>query len=164
MSLTPGQFRDVLGRLGGGVTVVTTRDDAGEARGLTATAVCAVSLEPPLLLACIGLGSATGAAIRSSGRYAVNVLAADGRHLSDRFAASGEGKFDGIEWADGQHGLPLLAGCLACVECQVEQAIDSGDHTIFIGRVLSGSVGEPGADPLLHFRGEYRLLGDDRGS
>lgn len=156
--VTPELFRDVVGRLAAGVTVVTTRDAAGNPRGLTATAVCSVSLEPPLVLVCAGRDSHTCEAIRASGRYALNFLSSDARHLSDRFASAGEGKFEGVDWSEGPHGTPLLDGCLGWVECDVERTLDAGDHTIVLGRVTAVSLETTDGEPLVHFRGRYRTL------
>lgn len=163
MEMTPELFRDALGRLAAGVTVVTTRDAAGEPRGLTATAVCSVSLDPPLVLACIDRDSLTGEAIRSSRRYALNFLHFQGRDLSKRFASAGDGKFDGLVWSEGSHGCPVLADCLTCVECEVEREVDAGDHTIFVGRVLHLALEPSDLEPLIHYRGRYRTLRDESG-
>ena len=161
MERTSELFRDVLGRLASGVTVVTTRDNAGEPRGLTATAVCSVSLEPPLVLVCIGRDSQTCQAIPDAGRYALNLLSSNGRDLSDRFAAAGEGKFGGVAWHDSPRGCPLLDGCLGWVECDVERQLEAGDHTIFVGRVVDMAIEQPEGEPLIHFDGRYRSLRDE---
>jgi 3-hydroxy-9,10-secoandrosta-1,3,5(10)-triene-9,17-dione monooxygenase reductase component len=155
MELTPEIFRDVLGRLAGGVSVVTTVDSDGRPRGCTATAVCSVSLEPPLVLVCVSREASTRGAIRSAGRYALSFLDADARSMSERFASAEEGKFDGVPWNESALGCPLLPHTLAWVECEVEREVDGGDHTIFIGRVVSGAVERPDGEPLVHFRGRY---------
>ena len=158
MELTPELFRDVLGRLAGGVSIVTTRDGNGQPRGFTATAVCSVSLEPPLVLVCVGHESHTLEAIRSSGFFALNLLDSGSRELSDRFASAADGKFGDLEWWEGPHGSPLLAGDLAWVECDVEQELDAGDHSIVLGRVLAVSVEKTDGEPLVHYLGRYRTL------
>ncbi len=158
MEPTPELFRDVLGRLAAGVTVVTTIDTAGEPRGLTATAVSSVSLDPPLVLVCAGSDSKTREAIRSSARYALNFLHSGAPDLSERFATANERKFEGVEWREGPHGLPLLRACLAWLECAVESEVEAGDHTIFIGRVLAAAVESAESEPLVHYRGRYRIL------
>ena len=155
MPLTQQVFRQVMSRLAGGVTVVTTLDSAHEPHGFTATAVCSVSLEPPLVLVCVEREAHTPGAIRASGRYAVNFLHSDDASASDRFAGSGEHKFAGVEWSAAPNGSPLLPGVLAWLECDVEQDVDAGDHTIFIGRVSAGNVERPDAAPLIHYCGRY---------
>ena len=164
MEPTPELFREVLGRLAAGVTVVTTLDAAGEPRGLTATAVSSVSLDPPLVLVCAGRDSHTCEAIRSSGRYALNFLHSGAPDLSDRFAAANERKFDGVDWREGPYGLPLLHACLAWLECAVESEVEAGDHTIFIARVLAAAVERAESEPLVHYRGQYRILREGSGS
>jgi flavin reductase (DIM6/NTAB) family NADH-FMN oxidoreductase RutF len=150
-----------MGRLSGGVTVVTARDAEGRPRGLTATAVCSVSLDPPLVLVCTSRDSVTGDAILFSGRYGLNLLAAPDRERSERFATPGEGKFEGIEWREGPGLVPWLGGCLACLECEVEQTLEAGDHMIVVGRVVEVSLGAEDGDPLVYFRGRYRALGSE---
>ncbi len=161
MTLSPDDFRSVMGRLAGGVVVVTGRGAAGEPRGLTATAVCSVSLSPPLVLVCVANRSQTLAAIGETGRYAINVLSSEGIEDSRRFASADERKFDGVGWTPAPGGSPLLPGLLAWVECDVERTIEAGDHTVFIGRVTDGRVEREGADPLVHFDGSYRLVGGE---
>jgi len=163
-TVNPADFKRALARLAGGIVVVTTTDPGGDPAGLTATSVCSVSLEPPLVLVCLGSGSRTHDAIVASGRYALNVLGAGQFDLSAHFARSGENKFDGLEWATGPHGSPILEGAIATCECEIEQAVPAGDHTIFIARVMEAVAEEnPEALPLLWFRGAHRLLSDEGG-
>lgn len=157
MSFAPDDFRHVMGRLAGGVAIVTA-SDAGEPRGLTATAICSVSLEPPLVLACIGQEAHTLAAVRASGRYALNFLVSADRARADRFARAAGEKFDGMEWIPAPGGSPLLTGSLAWAECQVEQEVEAGDHAIFIGRVTHARVELPDASPLVYFGGRYHTV------
>ena len=162
--MNPADFKRALARLAGGVVVVTTTDPGGGPAGLTATSVCSVSLEPPLVLVCLGTGSRTHDAIAASGRYALNVLGARQSDLSAHFARSGENKFDGLAWTAGPHGSPILEGAIATCECEIEQAVPAGDHTIFIARVMEAVAAEdPEARPLLWFRGAHRLLTEEGG-
>jgi flavin reductase (DIM6/NTAB) family NADH-FMN oxidoreductase RutF len=158
MSVETESFREVMGRLAGGVIVVTARDAEGDPRGFTATAVCSVSLDPPLVLVCVGRDALTLKAIRASGRYALNFLRSGDAPNSDRFAGSEGPKFEGIEWATASGGSPLLQGILAWVECEVEREVEAGDHTIFIGRVTEGRVEPPDGAPLVHFGGRYHTV------
>ena len=156
MAVDKLQFRDVVGRFAAGVTVVTTVDGQARPYGLTVTAFCSVSLEPPLVLVCVDKGAETYPHFAASGRFAVNFLAADQRDLSQRFATSGGDKFAGVAWRPGRLGLPLLAGTVGVVECRIVHAYAGGDHTIYVGEVERAE----GADrpPLLHFRGDYARL------
>ena len=147
-----------MGRLAGGVTVVTALDADGFPSGFTATAVCSVSLEPPLVLVCVGREGHTLKAISDSGRYALNFVSSGGQETSSRFAGSGMTKFEGVEWTAAPGGSPVLPEVLAWVECQVEQAVEAGDHTVFIGRVTEGRMESPESDPLVHFGGRYHTV------
>lgn len=154
-----------MAQLAGGVAVITTADGDGRPAGVTATAVCSVSLEPPLVLVCLGTGSRTRDRIATAGRYAINILGAGDRHHSERFSLTGDGKFDGVAWEPGVSGCPILEGSLAVCECDVEQAIEAGDHTIFIGRVVAAGTTEGALDqPLVWVRGSYRRLAEDDSS
>ena len=156
MSVDAASFRQALGQFASGVTVVTTRDAAGRPLGLTVSAFCSVSLRPPLVLVCIDHRSEANAGMRESGLFAVNVLAADQEDVSRRFAAPGRGKLEGFAFAEGQHGLPLVPGALAHVECRVRSFHDEGDHAVWVGEVRALSA-HPGR-PLLYHAGEYRHL------
>ena len=158
MSLEPEVFREVMGRLAGGVTVVTALGGDGRPRGFTATAVCSVSLDPPLVLVCVGREANTPGAIREAGRYALNFLRSGDAASADRFAGSRGGKFDGVEWDAAPGGSPLLSGVLAWVECDVERDVGAGDHTIFIGRVTAADIASASETPLVHFGGRYHTV------
>lgn len=158
MYLATETFRQVMGRLAAGVTVVTAKDADGGPRGFTATAVCSVSLDPPLVLVCVGRDAHTLNAIRASGRYALNFLRSGDTPTSDRFAGSEGPKFEGIEWAAAPGGSPLLPGTLAWVECEVERKVEAGDHAVFIGRVTEARVEPPDGAPLVHFGGLYHTV------
>ena len=158
-SVDPQAFRDALARLAGGVVIVTALDADGEPAGATVTAVCSVSLSPPLVLVCLSSASSTRRAIADTGRYTLHVLSGDDTERSDRFAGAGEKKFELERWEPGHLGCPTLAGALAVCECEVERAVEAGDHTVFIGRVAVAAVGEdPDATPLVWHRGRYANL------
>jgi flavin reductase (DIM6/NTAB) family NADH-FMN oxidoreductase RutF len=148
-----------MGHFATGVAVITTRDVDGKPYGLTANAVCSVSLEPPLVLVCIAKQAESHAAFARSGVFAVNILGHGHEELSRRFAVSGGDKFRDLPHRSGAGGVPLLEGALGAVECRVVAAHDAGDHTIYVGEVqrLEASDGEP----LLFFRGKYRRLHAD---
>ena len=124
--------------------------------GTTANAISSVSLDPPLLLACLARSSETLAAIREDGRFAVNILAAEQRHHSDRFAKKGDAvRSHEVEFGDHDLGVPVLPDSLATVVCEVEAIHPAGDHEIVIGLAHHLEHGEPGAKPLLFYRGSY---------
>jgi flavin reductase (DIM6/NTAB) family NADH-FMN oxidoreductase RutF len=158
MQIEPGTFREVMGRLAGGVAIVTAQGADGEPRGFTATAVCSVSLDPPLVLVCVGLGAHTGPAIRAAGRYALNFLPSTDTARADRFAGSEESKFEGVDWVPAPGGSPIFAGALAWLECDVEQEVEAGDHMVFIGRVTGARLGLSNGAPLVHFGGRFHTV------
>lgn len=159
MTVSAGQFRHVLGRLAGGVCVIAARGPDGRPRGLTATAVCSVSLEPPLILVCVGSDSNTHDAIQGSGFFTVTFLAAGDTAIADRFAADDEHKFDELPIRTAATGAPVLDAGLAYCDCTLVNAVPAGDHSVFIGRVesaeLSAAHGGRTRRPLLHYRGTY---------
>lgn len=156
MAISADEFRSALSRFASGVTVVTTKDAEGGLHGITVSAFCSVSLDPPLVLICIEKKAGSHDAITQSGKFAVNFLDATQLSLSERFAAQMSDKFEGPELTLNIDGIPILSGCLANLECTVKQAYDGGDHTVFIGEVESSSIHE--GDPLLYFRGGYRSI------
>jgi len=148
-------FRSVLGRFASGVTIVTTRDDKGGDHGMTVSAFCSVSLDPPLVLICADKKSNTLPLIREGGVFAINVLARDQQELSNRFAVKKDEdkRFDGLEFDRGRTGAPLLRGVAVNIDCRVVAEHDAGDHVIFLGEVQE--VRSFDREPLLHFRGGY---------
>ena len=156
MSIDPTAFRRALGQFATGVTVVTTRDASGRPLGLTVSAFCSVSLHPPLVLVCVDHRAEANAGMRESGLFAVNVLGEEQEAVSRRFAAPGRAKLEGFAFVDGRHGLPLVPGALAHLECRVRSFHDEGDHAVWVGEVRSLSA-HPGR-PLLYHSGSYRTL------
>jgi 3-hydroxy-9,10-secoandrosta-1,3,5(10)-triene-9,17-dione monooxygenase reductase component len=140
-----------MGQFATGVAVVTTRGPAG----LTTNAFSSLSLDPPLVLVCLDLGSRTLAAVREHERLAVNVLAADQRELAVRFSgrASHAEKFQDVRWRE-EAGVPVLDGAVAWVAGAVRELVPSGDHVIAI--VAPEALDAPGGEPLLFHAGAYR--------
>jgi flavin reductase (DIM6/NTAB) family NADH-FMN oxidoreductase RutF len=158
------ELRHALGHFTTGVTVVTTTSADGEPVGTTASAVSALSLDPPLVLVCLARSSETLSEISDRRRFAVNVLSDAQRHLSDNFARRG----DGAVWSDVVHridddglGNPRLDGALAVIDCELAESVAGGDHEIVVGRIQRLEVGGGELRPLVHFRGAYAALADD---
>ena len=151
----PDRFRAVMGRFATGVTVVTAVAPDGSPLGMTANAVCSLSLDPVLLMVAFDNAARTLPVVRESGRFGVNVLAADQEELARLFASKRPEteKFAGVEHTV-HDGIPVVAGTLAWVGCRLERVIPAGDHTIGIGAVEAAEAGE--GEPLLWFRGSYR--------
>lgn len=149
------EFRRVLGHFPSGVTIVTTRTPQGRACGLTVNAFCSVSLEPPLVLVCVEREADTHGCIASSGYFAVSILDEErGESISRRFATFGlEEKFEGIAFREEKTGAPVLDESVAWVDCRVSATYPGGDHTIYVGEVVSGDAGA--GSPLVYYRGGY---------
>lgn len=160
-TVDPTLFREAMSRLAAGVSVVTTADPDGTPFGLTATAVCSVSLEPPIVLACLASSSATHGAIMAGKRFALNFLGHADADLAERFSSSETDKFIDIPWRAGSAGCPVLPGALAVCECLLERAVPVGDHTVFFGRVVNMEIASGGSnDPLIYFKGLYQSLSE----
>ncbi len=152
-SATAAEFRTLMGRFASGVTVATAIDGNGRAVGMTATAVAAVSLDPPLVLVGVNHSDPLHGALERARTFGLNVLASDQEIVSRRFAADAAERFDGVPYHTEPHGVPLLDGVVAAIVCERWHAVPAGDHTLFIGRVLGGVATDRA--PLLHFRGGY---------
>lgn len=146
-------FREVFGRFATGVAVVTSAGPAGSG-GMTANAICSLSLDPPLALVCFENRARTLPIVRESGRFALNVLGAAQETIARVFASKlpeGE-KLQGVEHRT-DHGAPVIAGSIAWAVCDVQELIAGGDHTICIGRVVAMGLGD--GEPLLWYAGTY---------
>jgi flavin reductase (DIM6/NTAB) family NADH-FMN oxidoreductase RutF len=161
MAFDRNELRRVMGHFATGVTIVTTHDGRGRCYGLTANAVCSVSLDPPLVLVCVDRNAESHPAFELSQSFVVNILGEQHEELSRRFAVSGGEKFVGLPCRSGGTGAPIIDGALGHVECRVVATYEAGDHTIYIGEVEGAAAGE--GRPLLFFRGRYRKLHLDGG-
>lgn len=163
--LTPvdgAAFRRALGMFATGVTVVTSVHD-GTLHGMTANAFASVSLDPPLVLVCVGKSAGMHELLPASRRFAVTMLAADQQDMSAFFASprrpGGGGQFADVRWRPApMSGCPVLEGGIAFVDCRVAEAHEGGDHSIFLGEVRDLGVLQPDGQPLLYFGGAYRTL------
>ncbi len=156
MAIDPAIYRTALGRFASGVTVVTSRGGDDRDVGMTVSAFSALSLSPPLILLCVDHAASVAPVLCHTERFAVNVLAEGQEALSRRFAEREVDRFDGVAFARGQHGIPLLDGAVAHLECRTVTRHPGGDHTILVGEVLSTAVHD--GDPLLYYRGGYGRL------
>ena len=152
---TPDQraLRDAFGRFTTGVTVLTTREACGAPRGFTANSFSSVSLDPPLVLICIGTNVYSAPAFRAAPHFAINILSADQQDISRLFASHAADKFERTDWYEGTHGVPLLPGSLATLICAQHKLVEAGDHVILIGEVLETQSRE--GQPLGYHRGKY---------
>jgi len=152
------RLRTALGRFATGVAVITTRD-VRHAVGMTVNSFCSVSLEPPLVLFCVGHRSQLRAVLSASTAWAVNLLSADQEALSSQFARPGLDRFGSARWRPGTTGSPVLIDALAVLECITTQVIEVGDHDVVLGRVVEvHPIGE--REPLIFFGGAYQALAE----
>jgi flavin reductase (DIM6/NTAB) family NADH-FMN oxidoreductase RutF len=154
--VAPDDFRRVLGHFATGVTILTTTDVESRPTGLTVSAFCSVSLDPPQILVCVDHKSQSYPALRDGACFGVNILGTDHESVSRRFATTRLDKFDGVPWSRGTLGVPLIDGALAQLECRTVSRHVEGDHTILVGRVEEARNGA--GEPLLYFRGKYGRL------
>ena len=150
----PDRFRAVMGHFATGVAVVTATGPEGPV-GMTANAVCSLSLDPLLLLVCFDHGARTLKVVRETERFGVNVLEAGQESLARRFASKlpEAEKFAGVAHSV-QDGIPVLDDALAWVRCALDRLVPGGDHTIGIGAVHAAET-TGRTDPLVWFRGRY---------
>lgn len=157
-ALDSARFRQAMGRLVSGVTVLTTFS-SGHDHAMTADTLTSVSLDPLLVLACVELDTRWHEAVLEAGVFGVSVLAADQRPLSDWFATRGRplhGQLDRAPHRRGGHtGVALLDGSLMHLECRTNAVHDAGDHAIVVAEVLSIDLPDTVGPALVHFRGRY---------
>jgi flavin reductase (DIM6/NTAB) family NADH-FMN oxidoreductase RutF len=155
--IDPQRFREVMASFPSGVVVLTAFGDDSLPRGLTVSAFCAVSLQPPLALACIDKTSNTLPAVQHTGGFTANILAAGREQLARRMATKVADKFGGIGWRrpDSPIGGPILDDdCAAYAVCTLRDTIEAGDHWVLIGLVTEGSHHE-GVAPMIFSRRGY---------
>ena len=149
----PADLRRAFGNFLTGVTVVTTRDQTGVPCGMTANSFTTVSLDPPLVLVCIGKGSSNIAAFEAADRFAVNILSHDQAEIATVFAARGIDRFMTVTCREAVTGAPILADCLGWFDCTLHQRVNAGDHVILIGRVEDLQIDQ--RPPLGFCRGRF---------
>jgi flavin reductase len=156
------QFKLGMRALAGAVNIITSVH-AGQRYGMTATAVCSATADPPTVLACVNRSTVTHKAISESGIFCVNVLRADDRELSRLFSGlnagetRGEARFRAGEWMQLATGAPVLANALVSFDCRIANRLDHGTHTVFLGEVAQLQIGKRGK-PLLYADGQYAKL------
>ena len=156
-SFSDREFRDAMGRFPTGVCVVTAKNAYGESIGMTVNSFSSVSLNPPLVLVCLGVESPRSQAIINAGQFNISILTQDQADVSSHFAQPGQGlAADGMVVA-GHNASPVVPNAGAVVECDVEAQYPGGDHVILVGRVTHLTTNTNDA-PLLYFGGAYRTL------
>lgn len=156
------QYRDVLARFASGVVVVTTGSgsDSGGFHGVTVSAFCSVSIDPPLVLACIDRQIQSHGLIAQAPVFAVNILSREQSFLAEQFSGRtplADPEFLRVPHRIGQLGVPLIEDAVAWIECRAWARYDGGDHTIFVGEVVSLETGAQD-DPLIYFDRSFTEL------
>jgi flavin reductase (DIM6/NTAB) family NADH-FMN oxidoreductase RutF len=162
MAVDSAQFRHVLGHFATGVTVVTAATE-DELAGFTANAFSSVSLDPPLVLVCIGVNNVSLHAITASNAFCINILSDIQEDLARCFATTGPEKrerFCAAEHSPGVTGSPIITGALGWIDCRLYATYPAGDHLILVGEVQALAVGS--GNPLLYYGSRYRVLGRAR--
>ncbi|MDP9373763.1 MAG: flavin reductase family protein [Chloroflexota bacterium] len=147
------RFREIAGSFPTGVTVITTRDQAGRPVGMTMNSFSSLSLEPLLIMYSIAKAASLYRAFMTSDIFAVNILAACQEDLARQFAQKGVDRFAGVVYTEDQTGAPILPGALGYFDCRMVMRHQGGDHTIVVGEVVGGDVREGNA--LTFYRGRY---------
>jgi len=153
MSLDETAFRRTMSHLVTGVAVVTARVPRGRAVGMTASSVTSLSLDPPLLLVCVGRDATVHDVLLEAERFGVNVLTTEQADLARRFADRDRQHFEEPELVMSPGGTPLIPRSLARIECRRRSQFEGGDHTIVTGTLEWSEVGQ--GRPLCYFGGRY---------
>jgi len=155
----PRVFREVFGRFATGVAVITTAGVAGSG-GMTANALCSLSLDPLLTLVCFENRARTLPIVRDHGHFAINILSSTQLELARVFASKvpEAEKLKGVAYRLVS-GAPIIEGAHAWAVCQLRELIAGGDHTIAIGEVVELGLGD--GRPLLYYQGRYQDLTAD---
>ena len=153
-----GRYRDAMRRVPAAVTIVTSSFE-GEANGLTATAVCSVTADPPQVLVCVNRDATAHALIARSGRFVVNFLSEEHEERARRFSRAklaAQERFAGISWVVMATGSPAMADAIVALDCTVNRDVICGTHAIYFADVVDVRVGN--AAPLLYRAGEFCRL------
>ncbi len=160
--ISPDAFRQAMRHWASGVAVVTTQFE-GTMRAILITSFLSLSVDPPTVLVSIRRDGLTHDLIQSSGIFAVHLLAADQEDLAQRLGYQNDASYrtlTSIPWRIGQSGAPILLHSLTYLDCRVTNALDTVDHTLFIGEVVDSSITD--AEPLLHWNRAFRRLSLER--
>ncbi|SHN68759.1 flavin reductase family protein [Bradyrhizobium erythrophlei] len=156
------QFRLIMRRLAGGVSVVTAgRDD--DISGMTVTSLTSLSASPPRVLVSVNRQASSFALIQRHGLFGVNILGSDQLDLAKRFSNNslkGRQRFDGVDWVTGVSGVPMLSRALATMECRVEEVIERHSHGIIIGRLIDFDLSSR-VSSLVYWNGQYVEISHD---
>lgn len=158
-----GDFRSAMRRLAGGVSVITV-GQGNDITGMTVTSVSSLAVDPPTLIVSINRDSSSWPLLKRHGFFGVNILTADQLDIAERFSGKdglkGAARFAGAQWITLVSGVPLLAGALSAIDCEVEDIVERHSHAIVIGRVLDLRLSSRSA-ALAYWQGQYVAIDRD---
>lgn len=158
MSVSIEAFKATLGGFPSGVTIVTAWDAQGALKGMTASAFCSVSLDPPLVLVCPAKQADCYKALTEASVFSIHLLGGDQACLAWQFSKSGAEKTQGVDASQGPDGAPRLPGAFAYLVCRPYALYDGGDHGILVGEVIHLDPPDPVEAPLAYCRGQLGPL------
>lgn len=158
MSIDAAAFKKGMRHLAASVTLITTRHNNLRG-GLTATAVCSVSADPPQILVCVNKTASAHDPIGEAGLFCVNILSPQHRKIAERFAGmdgvEGDERFHDLgEWSNLTTGAPVLQGCPVSFDCKLVTKLSAGTHTIYIGQIVDIAL-DAAAVPLVYADGNF---------
>ena len=157
--ITPTAFRNLMGSYATGIAVATIHDPEIGKAGLTINSLTSVSLDPMLVLFCLDKKAHLHASFRRAEHFAINILSAEQREVSQHFANHQKFPCPKGVWGKERRGCPILRHTLGSAVCRVTAIHKGGDHSIFVGKILDLYQPKEVSDPLLYFKGRYRVLG-----
>lgn len=149
-------FKQGMGFLAGGVCIVAANSN-GDWHGLTMTAVCSLTRDPPSLIACVNQHAGAHDVVSSTKRLSVNILSHEHTDLAELFSSpnvKGPKRFEGERWVTMASGVPALVDALAVLDCEVTREMTVGQHSVFFCEVKNARL-QPDGRPLVHFNREF---------
>ena len=156
----PRTLRNAFGKFATGVTIITTCQADGTPRGITANSFTSVSLDPPMLLICIGKSAFSKSVFSECEHFGVNILRSTQQDVSALFASKSVEKFDKADYEKSLYGTPIIKETLANFICRRQKSVDAGDHLVIFGEVIDFRSND--GSPLLYFNGDYCSIDQDR--
>lgn len=159
MDISTDLFKDVMSNLVSGVSVISSRDNAGNFYGFTATSLTSVSLNPPLILFCVNSLSHTINAIRETSVFTISMLTEDDAAISNHFASNNADKFSNFDkYILGDFSkCPIIYNAHSAIECSLHREYDGGDHRIVVGHVENAVI-KNDKMPLSYYKRGYRKM------
>ncbi|PSW20541.1 flavin reductase [Photobacterium sanctipauli] len=158
-AVSPDLYKNIMGQFPTGVTVITAYNDLGDVVGFTASAFSALSIDPALVLVCPSYTSDSYPVIRDTKKFAIHILADDQQAVAYQFAKKGIDKSEGLAIKKSEHGLPVIEGALAVLECELWNDYPGGDHAILVGQVVDAQLANTDEQhPLLYCRSKMGSL------